>query len=84
MHGGLIPILSYEASVDISPFGEILNNCSILEIQNSVKKLSLLSSEELKNRSRNAWEDAQKKHTRKTFSDEYDKFVTEILLKWAK
>ena len=37
MHGGLIPIVSYEASVDVNSAGIILKNCSIEEIKKSIK-----------------------------------------------
>jgi glycosyltransferase involved in cell wall biosynthesis len=42
LHAGLIPIVSYESGVDVDDFGVILNNCSIEEIQRSIKRVSRL------------------------------------------
>lgn len=84
MHGGLIPIVSYEASVDVDDFGIVLKNCSIPEIQNTIKQVSQLSNNELQQRSNRAWQAARKTHTRESFSNEYEKFVTEILFQWQK
>ena len=82
MHGGLIPIVSYESSVDIEPFGVLLNDCTISEIQNAVNNFSKLSVEELEKRAHNSWKSARNKHTRDSFKSEYNKFVTEVLFKW--
>ena len=80
MHASVIPILSYEASVDIGNSGFILKDCSIPEIKNSIKNLSALDTGELRQLSRNSWELARQNHTRDIFKREYDKFVSEVLL----
>ena len=79
IHAGLIPIVSYESSVDVEDFGMILDNCSIDEIQRSVQRVSALPIEELKTMSRKAWKFARANHTREYFAKEYRKIVEEII-----
>lgn len=79
IHAGLIPIVSYESSVDVNDFGLVLKDCSVAEIKNSVRTLSSLSTEELKRMSRKAWEFARANHTRERFAEEYRKFVEKII-----
>ena len=79
MHAGLIPIVSYESSVDVYDFGVILNDCSVDEIKRSIQNISRLSSEELRTMSRKAWEYARATHTRERFAEEYRKAVDKII-----
>ncbi len=79
MHAGLIPIVSYESSVDVMDFGLILKDSSIEQIKNSIKEISSSSSEELQIRARKAWEFARKNHTREKFAEAYENFVNNIL-----
>lgn len=80
LHAGLIPIVSYESGVDVSAdVGIILKNCSIDEIKNSIRKISDLSLEELKQKSRNAWEFARANHTRARFAEEFKNAIHHII-----
>lgn len=79
MHAGLIPIVSYESSVDVMDFGFILADSSIEEIQNYIKTVSHLPLKELKLRARKSWEFAVNTHTCDNFSQEYQKFITHVL-----
>jgi glycosyltransferase involved in cell wall biosynthesis len=80
LHAGLIPIVSYESGVDVnSEFGVILKECTIEEIKNSVKQISSLSPQELRQMSRNAWEFARSSHTRERFAEEYKRAITKII-----
>ena len=80
LHAGLIPVISYQASVDVDDFGFMLDKCSINEIKNIVKKVSKLSTDELKLRSKNAWSFVIKNHTMERFAKEYRKFVEKELI----
>ena len=55
MHAGLIPILSYETSVDVGSGGIILRENSIDEICSVVKDIAESPASELQDRSREAW-----------------------------
>jgi glycosyltransferase involved in cell wall biosynthesis len=79
LHGGLIPIISYESSVNTDNFGIILTKCSLDEIRDSIKALSSFSAEELKLMSKRAWQFAQKNHTKEKFSESYDQFVNKMV-----
>ena len=80
MHAGLIPIVSYESSVDVDEdFGIMLKTSAVAEIQDAVQRIAHLPAEELKNMARRAWEFARAHHTRERFAEEYRKTV-ELLL----
>jgi glycosyltransferase involved in cell wall biosynthesis len=79
MHAGLIPIVSYESSVDVDNFGIILKENSIAEIKNSVEKVTKTPVQKLKQKSRMTWEYARKHHTRDQFASVYRDFVKKIL-----
>jgi len=82
IHAGLIPIVSYESSVDVEDFGMILDNCSIGEIQLSVKRVSEFPVQKLKAMSQKAWEFARVHHTRENFAKEYRAVIENIMNDW--
>lgn len=75
LHAGLIPVISYESSVDISGFGIVLAESTINEIITSVKQISGLSDTNLKINSKKSWEYARNNHMREHFIKDYEKFV---------
>ena len=79
MHAGLIPIVSYESSVDIDTFGVLLRHCSIEKIRDSLRMVASLPAQKLEEWARKAWEFARANHTRKIFADEYSKVAGTIL-----
>ena len=79
MHAGIIPLVSYESSVDVEDFGFTLKNCSVPEIEDTIRKLSDLPSEDLRRMSRAAWEHARANHTRERFGTEYRKILKRIV-----
>ncbi len=79
MHAGLVPIISYESSVDIYDFGITLKECSIEEIQSAIRTVSGLPAQELKAMAMKAWEYARTHHTRERFAEEYRKAIQTIL-----
>jgi glycosyltransferase involved in cell wall biosynthesis len=78
LHAGLIPIISYESSVDVEDFGILLEDCSVDGIVNSVRKCSQKSGEELEQMSKKAWQYARANHTREKFAGHYETFVKKI------
>ncbi|TVL99238.1 MAG: glycosyl transferase family 1 [Candidatus Brocadia sp. WS118] len=79
LHGGLIPIISYQSGIDVNDFGVILNTCSSEEIKSALQKVSNLSSEMLRQMARKSWEYARANHTRERFAEEYSKAILEII-----
>jgi glycosyltransferase involved in cell wall biosynthesis len=79
MHAGLIPIVSYESSVDIDDdFGITLKTSSIEEIKDAVQRIANLPAEELKSMARQAWEFARLNHTQERFAEEHRRTVESI------
>jgi glycosyltransferase involved in cell wall biosynthesis len=79
MHAGLIPLVSYESSVDVDDFGVVLKDNSINTIQNTVQMVSNYPAEQLQQMARKAWEFARANHTREKFTEEYRKTVLSII-----
>lgn len=79
MHAGVIPLVSYESSVEVDDFGFLLKDCSIEHIKNSIRMVAGLPAQELQERARRAWEYARANHTREKFAEEYRKVITTIL-----
>lgn len=79
MHAGLIPILSYEAGVDLGDFGLLLNDCSVETIMDAAQAISELSVSELEERARMSWEHARAWYTRENHVACYRDFVTNVL-----
>jgi len=81
LHAGLIPIISYEASVNVADFGIILSKNNTDEIVESIKILSQKPKNELQKMSRSAWLYARTHHTQEKFAERYNAFVNDIQLK---
>lgn len=79
MHAGLIPIVSHQSGVDTKDFGRTLKENSIEEIKRAVHEIATTPLETLHSMSLGAWEFAQKKHTRATFSEHYKSVIQELL-----
>lgn len=76
MHAGLIPIVSYQASVDVDDsFGVMLKNNTVEDIKKEVIELSEKSGEELKSMSQKAWDVARKNYTPRKYSEEFENMI---------
>lgn len=80
MHGGLIPVVTRETSVDTPGFGVVLGEAGVEEIMAAVQALSARPAAELEVEARRAWEYARRHHTRAAFAAAYDRFVDEVVL----
>ena len=81
MHAGLIPIVSYESSIDINDsFGLVLSVCSVEQIKSSIRKVSSLPVQTLTLMSRRAWEFARSNHTQERFAAAYRKVIAQIIM----
>jgi len=79
LHAGLIPIISYESGVDVDEFGVILKDCSINTIKNTIRMVSDLPADKLRQKAKKAWECARAYHTRERYAAEYRKVIEEIM-----
>jgi glycosyltransferase involved in cell wall biosynthesis len=84
MHAGIIPLVSYESSVDVGDdFGVILKSSSIEAIKDTVRKISSLPAQELEQMARRAWEFARAHYTKEKFAEEFRKVLTKsIMVQW--
>jgi glycosyltransferase involved in cell wall biosynthesis len=81
IHAGLIPIVSYETSVDIrEDYGILLKDSSVEEIQNSVREVANLPALKLQDMARRTWEFVRENHTREKFAENYRKTIQSIII----
>jgi glycosyltransferase involved in cell wall biosynthesis len=81
MHAGLIPIVSYESSVDVDDCGVVLKDNSINTLKNTVQTVSNLPSDQLRKMASNSRQYAATNHTREKFAAEYKKIILDIMEK---
>jgi glycosyltransferase involved in cell wall biosynthesis len=79
MHAGLIPIVSYESSVDVDDCGVLLKDNSINTIKNTVHMVSNLPAEQQQQMTARSRELARTNHTREKFAEEYKKIILDIM-----
>ncbi len=79
LHAGLVPVLTYEASVDLHDFGVLLPDARIETVRRVVAETASLPAEELCRRAVAAWEHARREHTRERFSERYRAAAEEML-----
>lgn len=84
MHAGLIPIVSYEASVDVDDFGFLLKSSTIEDIRTAIRMVADLPVAELEAKGRMAWESARANHTRERFVEVYRGVLNEIIVRYSK
>ena len=80
MHAGVIPVASYEASVDIKGNGITLADCSFSEMKKEITRLSDLGSNELEEMTQQTWQFASTVHSKESFAQKYKEFVLNLSL----
>jgi glycosyltransferase involved in cell wall biosynthesis len=80
MHAGLIPIVTHESSVDIDDFGTLLESADVESIRAAASEISMQDPEILASKAKRAWAFARANHTRDRFAENYDRFVTDIVI----
>ncbi len=79
MHAGLIPIVTYEASVDLDPdSGICLTEASVASIQQAVRDLSARSPDQLAAMSQSAVRRVRAHHSRAHFRQAYRELVDSL------
>jgi glycosyltransferase involved in cell wall biosynthesis len=79
LHAGLIPIVSRETGVDVDHFGVEMPHSTIDEIRRAARSLSGRSADELRQRSRAAWQRAREYFSRERFAEAFRNVVMEWL-----
>lgn len=78
MAGGLLPIATVEASVDLGDFGESISTPDPEGVAAAVRRVSESSPAFLEQRARQGWEHVQRHHSLETFCRSYASFVDEF------
>jgi len=78
-NGGLIPLLSKEASIDIDDFGFIFDKIDIESVQSVIGKALLISENELRDMSRRCYDVISKTHNQSNYGKELRKCLKEIM-----
>jgi glycosyltransferase involved in cell wall biosynthesis len=80
MHAGLVPLLTREASVDLTPeTGVLLREATVEAIRAAVVELAARPAGELERRSRAAWEWARAHHSREVFAGRFRAFAEDLV-----
>jgi glycosyltransferase involved in cell wall biosynthesis len=81
MAAGVIPVVTYEASIDVENFGFLLEDASIETIMRQVREIAAMSVDELRRRAKKAWEAAHNNNTPEKFERSYRATIEMILAK---
>ena len=84
MAAGVIPVVTYETSVDVEGFGLLLADASIETILREIRTIAEMPGDALRRRARNAWETATAKHRPEHFEQAYRTTIKTILAKHGK
>lgn len=84
MAAGVIPVVTYEASIDVENFGVLLEDASIETMMRQVREVAAMSGEELCRRAKKAWEAAHSNNTPEKFERSFRATVEMILAKHGK
>ena len=80
MHAGLLPVLTREASVDLSAeTGVLLREATVECVRDAVGGVAALPAAELERRSRAGWEWARAHHTREVFAARFRAFAEDLV-----
>lgn len=79
LHAGLIPIVSAQTGIDVEDFGVIMPDSSVAAVAAAVEHLANLPADELRRRSRAAWEYARARHTPAAYQAAYDSMLSAVL-----
>jgi glycosyltransferase involved in cell wall biosynthesis len=79
VHAGLIPIVSYESSVNVNPdWGIVMNTSSVEEIQESVFRIAHLSPDALRGMARSAWEYERANHIMENYRKGFRRVIAQV------
>lgn len=79
MHAGMIPACTYEASVDLGNFGELVQSGTVEAVQEACRKIASMSDDEVESRARASYEHARTFHTQEKFRENYRKYAASVI-----
>jgi glycosyltransferase involved in cell wall biosynthesis len=84
MAAGVIPVVTYEASIDVENFGILMEDASTEAIMRHVHTVAEMPESELRRRAQKAWEYAHSHNTPEQFERSYRATVEMLLAKHGK
>ena len=75
MHAGMVPITTWEASIDLSDFGGAIRDGSVEAVKAAATQFAELSVTEVERRARNSYDHVRIEHTRECFKKNYEQFA---------
>jgi glycosyltransferase involved in cell wall biosynthesis len=78
LHAGLVPIVSRESGVEVRDFGVVLPGSTVADVRSAALDMSRRPADELRLRSRAAWQYARAYHTRDRFAAEFRAVVERL------
>lgn len=79
MHGGLTPICTAEASVDLLDFGVLINESSPEGVRRACREFAAQTDDEALRRCRASYDHVRAVHSREAFRKNYHEFVGDLL-----
>lgn len=79
MNQGLIPVVSRETRIDVSGFGIFLNECTIQEVKNTIEYLSIMPTNELREKSLLTRKAALSEYSEKAFVENMKACIQKIV-----
>jgi len=79
MHAGMIPACTYEASVDLGNFGEVVEDGTVEAVQAACRKIASLPDNEVESMARASYEHARTIHTRERFRENYRNYAASVI-----
>lgn len=84
MAAGVIPMVTYESSVDVEDYGVLIKDTSIEGIIQDIRAITEMPGNELRCKARTAWEEATTKHRPEDFERAYRATIEAILARHAR
>jgi glycosyltransferase involved in cell wall biosynthesis len=79
MHQGLVPILSRECTVDVTPAGFCIANCILPVLASTIQEAAALTPDEVRARAHATQHEARTRYTEKAFITDFGQAVAAIL-----
>jgi len=79
MHAGMIPACTYEASVDLGNFGELVKSGTLEAVREACWNIASLPDEDVRSRAMASYEHARAHHTREKFRENYRNYAASVI-----
>lgn len=78
MHAGMIPLTTWESSVDLGDFGLAIAKGDVESVKTAARQLAALPASEVEQRARASYDHVRSVHTRPLFAENYQRFARKV------